>query len=257
MMEAMETRELVILNRHNKRMPATVYEAVGESRGFAIALHGLGGWRAQSVVVAAATAAAREGYTTLTFDAADGASAPDASFETSTTTGFLQDLEDVIRYAKEEGMYQEPFMLLGHSLGGMIASRYTATHPDAVSRLVLIAPAVSWKLYTKWFIPYGVWWFVLDAHHTLGPGGVRLPLRRSWLVDFFKYDIREDRAHITIPVLVVMGEKDGVIGTPSTLRAYAKGFSGGSFSLIPNAGHTFKDHEAEVTDTIHTWLTSS
>ena len=37
---------------------------------------------------------------------------------------------------------QAPFVLVGHSLGALIASRYTAENPQAVARLVLVSPPV-------------------------------------------------------------------------------------------------------------------
>jgi pimeloyl-ACP methyl ester carboxylesterase len=36
----------------------------------------------------------------------------------------------------------EPFILIGHSLGGIIAARYAATHPRKLSRLVLVGTPV-------------------------------------------------------------------------------------------------------------------
>ncbi|MDJ0336175.1 alpha/beta hydrolase [Salinibacterium sp. G-O1] len=35
-----------------------------------------------------------------------------------------------------------PFLLMGHSLGSLLSARYTAVHPEHVSRLVLISPPV-------------------------------------------------------------------------------------------------------------------
>lgn len=35
-----------------------------------------------------------------------------------------------------------PFLLVGHSLGSLLAARYTAVHPAQVSRLVLVSPPV-------------------------------------------------------------------------------------------------------------------
>jgi len=37
---------------------------------------------------------------------------------------------------------EEPFILIGHSLGGIIAARYAATHPRKLSRLVLVGAPV-------------------------------------------------------------------------------------------------------------------
>jgi pimeloyl-ACP methyl ester carboxylesterase len=35
-----------------------------------------------------------------------------------------------------------PFVLVGHSLGSLISARYTADHPEAVAKLVLVSPPV-------------------------------------------------------------------------------------------------------------------
>jgi len=35
-----------------------------------------------------------------------------------------------------------PFILVGHSLGSLLSARYTAVHPEQVSRLVLVSPPV-------------------------------------------------------------------------------------------------------------------
>ncbi|MGV8911568.1 MAG: alpha/beta fold hydrolase [Rhodoglobus sp.] len=37
---------------------------------------------------------------------------------------------------------QEPFVLVGHSLGSLLAARYAATHPHQISRLVLVSPPI-------------------------------------------------------------------------------------------------------------------
>jgi pimeloyl-ACP methyl ester carboxylesterase len=41
-----------------------------------------------------------------------------------------------------------PFILVGHSLGSLLATRYARTHPGRVNRLVLLSPPVYSPLYT-------------------------------------------------------------------------------------------------------------
>ncbi len=250
----METRELVILNRRGKRMPATV-RVPDTSKGLVVVLHGLGGWKDQYVVVAVANGAVATGYTALTFDAADGAKAPDADFAGSTTTGYLEDLEDVLVYAQQEGWYEDSVLLAGHSLGATVASEYAGMYPEKVSRLMLLAPAVNWQLYAKVFLPYGLWWLIFNKHKTPGPEGASLPLKRTWLIDFMRYDVRKQSALITVPVLVVIAGADSFVGTTTALQRFAKGFVQGTSVVIKKANHTFYTRDQEVTDTIKTWLT--
>lgn len=252
----MEIRELEIRNRNGKRMPATL-RVPDTSKGLVVVLHGLGGWKDQYVVVAAANGVVAAGYTALTFDAADSAKAPDADFARSTTTGYLEDLEDVMAYVETQGWYEDSVLLAGHSLGATVASAYAGMYPQKVSRLMLLAPAVSWKLYTKVFLPYGLWWFIFDKHKTPGPEGLSLPLKRTWLVDFMRYDARKQSALISVPVLVVIAGADNFVGTTVALQRFAKGFARGTGVVIKKANHTFYTRDEEVTDTIKTWLTSS
>lgn len=252
----MEIRELEIRNRNGKRMPATL-RAPNSSKGLVVVLHGLGGWKDQYVVVAVANGAVSAGYTALTFDAADSAKAPDANFAGSTTTGYLEDLEDVLAHAKQEGWYEDSVLLAGHSLGATVASAYAGMHAEKVGRLILLAPAVSWKLYTKVFLPYGLWWFIFDKHKTPGPEGSSLPLKRTWLVDFMRYDVRKQSSLISVPVLVVIAGADNFVGTTVALQRFAKGFAQGTSVIIKKANHTFYTRDQEVTDTIKIWLTSS
>lgn len=58
----------------------------------------------------------------------------------------VADLDVVVRYAREQHP-DVPIVLLGHSLGGMIAARYTQIHPDRSVATVLSGPVLgSWAI---------------------------------------------------------------------------------------------------------------
>lgn len=54
---------------------------------------------------------------------------------------FVEDLQQVVREAR--GAHPTlPLVMVGHSMGGLIATRYTLRHPDEVDALVLSGPAL-------------------------------------------------------------------------------------------------------------------
>ncbi|MEY4903468.1 MAG: hypothetical protein RLZZ292_1283 [Bacteroidota bacterium] len=49
----------------------------------------------------------------------------------------------VLRAFTKKYAHRQPVLLLGHSVGGPIVSLYTATYPDKIQALILLAPAIS------------------------------------------------------------------------------------------------------------------
>ena len=264
MMRLMETRELMFKNRQEKRMPATLRMPQDASRGVMVMLHGLGGWKDQGVIVAAAEAAGLEGYTVLTFDAADGANGPDGAFYRATNTDYLHDLEDVISYVEREEWYREPFILAGHSQGALVALRYAAEYPGVAQRLILIAPAVSWtaaflaaKGYGLAFLAWLFNWFVTGFANWNGPNGKKLKIGRNWFFDFFKWNGRRYAKRIHVPVLIVTAERDMTVATVEYHTRFARAFSDARHEVVPGAVHDFADHTEKITAIVRAWLTPS
>jgi alpha-beta hydrolase superfamily lysophospholipase len=200
----------------------------------------------------------RDGYNVLTFDAADGAKGPDADFFHATTSGYLEDLEDVVEYVLQQDWYRAPLLIVAHSLGGMIALRYTRNHQSQVSKLILLAPAVSWKagFHIVVFIA-GVLWLITNKHTTPGPDHSKLPQDRAWLLDFMKFDMKRDAPYVSIPTLIISASKDQSVADPRAHFSLAQRFPNATSIVIPDAKHVFWKHEQQVGDTITKWLTSS
>ncbi len=256
MMHEMET-QLVLKNRDGKRMPATLYTPEGTPKGVAVIFHGLGGWKDQNLLVVVGNMLVKNGYTVFKFDESHAVTSPDGDFFHETTTQYTRDAEDVVAYMKMQLWYQEPFMLVGHSMGGLVASWYAATYPKEVSRVVLLAPAVSWK--TMWWgqLPWSLLWMVRGHQNILGIDGKKFALSPLWWKDFYTFDAFTFAPRIEAPVLIISAEKDHTVATPSEHRRYTRGFANAQHSTISWSDHDFDGHEEEVAATIKQWLTSS
>lgn len=256
-MAGMTTEELVLRNREGKRMPATLLLPELPIKGTAIVFHGIGGWRNQPIIVAIAEFLARAGYTVLRFDDADGVVGPDGDFFHTTTTKYTRNVEDVLAYVHDAKWHTGPLILAGHSMGGLIAAWYAAHHPTEVSRLILTAPAISWKsLWWSW-LPLALIWLIRGHRMMLGIDGKKFALSPLWWIDFFKFDGYHYAPNISAPTLIISAEEDHTVAKPFQNRHYARLFPYGEHSMVAFADHDFTGHEDEVIDTINQWLTSS
>jgi pimeloyl-ACP methyl ester carboxylesterase len=228
-------------------------------KGVFVLLHGLGGWKDQYLLVTIAEHMRADGYYVVTFDAADGAKGPDADFSRGTTSAYVEDLEDVFAHIQAKPWYGGEIVLAAHSQGGLVATRFADASQKEISKLVLIAPAVSWKVGLPWTIPFGIIWILSNWYMTPGPGPARtmLPLRRSWLLDFMRFNAPKHAKQVTVPTLIISGEKDETVGSPKVQAKFASHFTNATHVVIKKARHIFYRHEREVADTIESWLTSS
>lgn len=109
---------------------------------------------------------------------------------------------------------------IGHSMGGYISLWLAAHHPEVVSRLVLVAPAVvpQAKTVSGYFVP-----LVAEVRHmppaflpilsfdALRAGPVTL---LSALRSLIMLDVREEIAAVTAPTLLLWGENDMLVPPP-------------------------------------------
>jgi alpha-beta hydrolase superfamily lysophospholipase len=253
----MHKEDFVFENRNGKRIQATLRTPAGTSKGTIVLLHGLGGWKEQPLLVIVADALCQNGYKVFIFDAADGAKGPDGDFRMSTTTGYVEDLEDVMGYVKNAEWYTAPMILAGHSLGGLTALHYTRLHPSQVSKLIIFAPAVSWKNGLALTFVGGLWWLTRNTYKTMGPNHTKLPLDKKWLLDFMKFDALRDAPYISAPTLILSASRDKTVVSPRAHFALAHRFPNALSVVMPDAGHVFWKHERKLADTIIQWLSSS
>ena len=118
-----------IKNRKDQRI-ALIVEQPAQPIGLAFVMHGLGGFKEQPHIKAMAQVLLKNGYTTVRFDTSNSFGESDGQFENATATNYFEDLVDVIAWARNESWYQQPYILVGHSLGGFCTGLYAEKYPE-------------------------------------------------------------------------------------------------------------------------------
>ena len=218
-------------------------------------LHGIGGGHRAFAPQLETFALA--GYRAIAWDMPGyGLSAP---IEPYTFKGLAQSCVALL-----EGLQSGPVILLGHSMGGMVAQELVARRPDLVRRLVLCGTSASFGK------PDGDWQrqFVLErtapldqgrsmadlaeqlVPQMIGPGalpeGVRLATQcmasvnpstyRRALQALVGFDRRAGLAQINVPTLLLAGEFDR--NAPATvMKKMAEAVPRSSYVEIKGCGH--------------------
>lgn len=218
-------------------------------------LHGIGG--GHLAFAPQVETLASSGYRAVAWDMPGyGHSAP---IEPYTFKGLAESCITLI-----ESLRCEHVVLVGHSMGGMVAQEVVARRPQLVSRLVLCGTSPAFGK------PDGDWQreFLaqrtapLDAGQTMAqlaeqlvpqmigpaslPEGVRLALHcmsqvnpstyRRALEALLTFDRRANLEHIHVPTLLVAGEHDRN-APPAVMKKMAKAIVGSTYLELPGIGH--------------------
>ena len=224
-------------------------------------LHGIGG--GHLAFAPQVETLASSGYRAVAWDMPGyGHSAP---IEPYTFKGLAQSCIKLIEALLEADDQKRPgVILLGHSMGGMVAQEVVARRPELVSKLVLCGTSPSFGK------PEGDWQrqFIeqrtapLDAGKSMadlaevlvpqmvGPGslpeGVRLATHcmgqvpastyRRALEALVTFDRRANLAQIAVPTLLVAGEQDRN-APPAVMKKMAQAISSSTYIEMRGIGH--------------------
>lgn len=152
------------------------------------------------------------------------------------TDALVNDLEIVL----DALGVRRPFALLAHSFGGAIAVEYALRRPEQVSHLVLIGvpsrfilrPGVRQLM----SLPSGLYPFVRDAFHIPLYTNSLKTMRRLHDQAMSKWDGDGRLERVTVPTLVVMGERDTVF-LRDNYQDLARRIPGAKSVVIPVSAH--------------------
>lgn len=209
-----------------------------QPKGLAFVMHGLGGNKEEPHIITFAESFKEAGYTVVRFDTTNTFGESDGKYEDATLTNYYEDLEDVIAWAKEQSWFIKPFVLAGHSFGGISTILYAEKHPDEIKGIAPISTVVSGKLSTE--SPSHS--KVLENWEKTGwrvEGKTRLPW--SHMIDRLKYDVLPEAHKLTMPVLMIVGDKDDSTPPEHQKLLFDQLFGKKELHIIKNASHTFDE----------------
>ncbi len=256
-------KKLNILNRKGQNV-SVLLEQSSEQQGLAFVMHGLGGFKEQPHIATFAEAFKESGFSVVRFDTTNSFGESDGHYEDATLTNYYEDLEDVITWASTQSWYQEPFVLCGHSLGGICSALFAEMHPEKVLALAPISTVVSGALSLRAHKESDP--DEIAAWETTGwkqsesvsrPGVIkRLPW--SHMLDRLKYDLIPDAAKLSMPVVLITGSEDDVTPPKHTQLLYDILPGPKEIHLVNGAPHTFRTpkHLSEIKEILIAWIKS-
>lgn len=254
----MTEEKIFIKNRDGKKIAVLLDIS---NKGLVFLMHGLSGRKEHEYIVKFGEAFKEAGYTVVKFDTRNTFGESEGNYEDATITNYYEDLEDVIKWAKMQKWYQEPFVLVGQSLGGICTAFYAENHPKEVKGLAPTSTVISWKLkiqspnYKKDVEEWDkTGWRITESK--TNPGLIKKLKWKPFKEDYMKYDLLEKVDKLTMPVLMLVGEKDD--STPVEHQEILfKAIPGEKeFHIIKGAEHTIKGKEQleEVKQIFKNWI---
>lgn len=251
--------KIFIKNRNDKKIAVVVRQNPNQ-KGLAFVMHGLGGFKEQPHIQTFADAFTKNGFTVVLFDATHTFGESEGDYADATITNYYEDLEDVINWAKMQTWYQEPFWLTGHSLGGIAVTLYAERYQEKIKALAPISTVVSGRLSVETETSSRELedWERTGWRETKSQSkpGVIKRLRWSHMVDRMKYDLLPEVNKLTMPVLMIVGDKDDRTPPEHQKILFEKLPDKKELHVIKNAPHTFRDsaHLSEIKTIFDKWI---
>lgn len=192
---------------------------------------------------------AENGLTAITFDFSGSGIGPDresftepGAFAGNTLSRELEDLENLVEYARRRKLIEGKFGIFGHSRGGGTAILYAAGTDTSVSSLATWA-AISYP--NRWSREDVLTWRQRGfAEIQNSRTGQIMRLDTDLLDDVelhgkTKLDIEAAAAKIKVPWLIVHGTNDETVPSSEAERLHALAPVISTLRLIEGAGHSF------------------
>ncbi len=222
-----------------------------------ILCHGFKGDRNQDHLKIIAQALTRMGLATLRFDFTENPGESSLPFEDMTISYELEVLDQAINFVKtQKEIDPKKIGLAGHSLGGLVVSWYSATHPE----IKALAPLSAVYSFTETFERY-YGDYIKEAREK-GFGYVysrssqrNLKLNKSFYDDGVSYEMDKEIENISCPIMVLCGTNDGLLSHTQNYFDRVQ-FTNKQLKIIKGSDHDYTkpEHLKEVCETVSSWF---
>ncbi len=199
-----------IKNRHGLKLVIQV-DTPDNPKNLVFIEPGQSGTIDQKHITAFAEAFLKNSFRVVRFDPTKSVGESGGELINVTYDNYVQDLEDVINWARTQAWFQQPFALCGHSMGAQAVAWYAEHHPSEVLLLAPMAPVVNYDLYMTTLDPEEKRQWqekgYQESRSKSRPGVIK---RVGWRSNesLKKYDIVPQASKLTTPVINIVGEKD-------------------------------------------------
>ena len=232
-----------IRNRHGERLDYTYHQGEGDSKNIVILGHGVTGNKDRPFIVALGDGLAAAGISALRFSFS-GNGTSEGKFTDSTISKEVEDLGAVL-----DVLDGYTICYVGHSMGGAVGVLRASTD-DRIQLLVSLAGMTHTKAFAQRefgdVIPdEGFMWDEPDC-----------PLSQAYMDDLTQIDTVVDLSpQITVPWLLVHGDKDDVVPIEDSHDILAKADEGAQLITLKGANHVFSDEAMPVmVEKVTAWI---
>jgi uncharacterized protein len=245
---------LIFHDSHGHRIAAILGTPDGPTTRLAVLCHGFLSGKNSTTNQTLTRLLNERGIATFRFDFF-GQGDSDGPFEEITTTLALHQTHAALDLVSARG-YEE-VGLVGSSFGGLV-SILTAAQRDDIACLALKCPVVDFAEELR--LTFGpeefARWQATDTIQNIMGGPDRIRLRYAFYDDCLKHIAYGPAEHITVPTLIVQGERDECVPLHQSRRLYDALRGPKRMDLLPDADHQFTrglDFH-QMTTSISDWL---
>jgi pimeloyl-ACP methyl ester carboxylesterase len=222
----------------------------------AILFHGYTGTKVEPhrLFVKISRALEAMGIASFRFDFS-GSGESDGDFEHMTLSGEVTEAHAILDMVRRDARIDASrVMLIGLSMGGLVASLVAGDRPEDVHKLVLLAPAGNTKsILYRMAEAQGITQVDSALEHITVFDDAGNVVGKEFLLELLRLDAYPRAASYQGPVLIIHGSDDPVVSVEASHTYQRESYHGrATLHIIQGADHTFNKHEweAELIQTI-------